>query len=106
MNKEKLSAHLQTELDKIDQSAEPTVPDQKELLQQLSHFKEVRRKSILKEGIAFLFCALAVVSIFALAVSQIPAVFIFLQACAFLSLPVLVMAEKKRQPPVIEVKRR
>ncbi|MED4646607.1 YxlC family protein [Bacillus inaquosorum] len=106
MNKEKLSIHFKSELQKIDQTANPSIPDQKELLYQLSQMKAERRKKLMKEIILFVFCALMVVSAAILAFTQAPAVFIVLQVCVLATLPILIVAEKKRQLGECEVERR
>ncbi|MHC5562785.1 YxlC family protein [Bacillus spizizenii] len=106
MNKEKLSIHLKSELQKIDQTANPSIPDQKELLYQLLQMKAERRKKLLKEIILFVFCALMVVSAAILTFTQAPAVFIVLQVCVFAVLPILIAAEKKRHLGEWEVERR
>ncbi|WP_039075064.1 YxlC family protein [Bacillus sp. MSP13] len=105
MNKEKRSVHLKSELQKIDQCANANIPSQKELLDQLAQMKAERRKSLLKEVILFLFCALAMVSAAMLAFDQIPVVFVVLQVCALVVLPILIAAEKKRYLGEREVKR-
>ncbi|APH66720.1 YxlC family protein [Bacillus spizizenii] len=106
MNKEKLSIHLKSELQKIDQTANPSIPDQKELLYQLLQMKAERRKKLLKEIILFVFCALMVVSAAILTFTQAPAVFIVIQVCVFAVLPILIVTEKKRQLGECEVERR
>ncbi|TYS09159.1 hypothetical protein FZC70_13065 [Bacillus subtilis] len=105
MNKKKRSVHLKTELQKIDQCADPNIPSQKELLDQLAQMKAERRKSLLKEVMLFVFCALAMVSAAMLAFNQVPAVFVVLQVCAVAVLPILIAAEKKRYLGEREVKR-
>lgn len=105
MNKEKRSVHLKSELQKIDQCANPNIPSQKELLDQLSQKKAERRKNLLKEVMLFMFCALGMVSAAMLAFNQVPAVFVVLQACALAVLPILIAAEKKRYLGEREVKR-
>lgn len=95
MNKEKLSDHLKSEWKKIDQTANPSIPNQKELLHQLSQMKAEYRKKLLQEIILFVFCALMVVSAAILAFTQVPAVFIVLQVCVLAVLPILIAAEKK-----------
>lgn len=95
MNKEKLSDHLKSEWKKIDQTANPSIPNQKELLHQLSQMKAECRKKLLQEIILFVFCALMVVSAAILAFTQVPAVFIVLQVCVLAVLPILIAAEKK-----------
>lgn len=95
MNKEKLSDHLKSEWKKIDQTANPSIPTQKELLHQLSQMKAEYRKKLLQEIILFVFCALMVVSAAILAFNQVPAVFIVLQVCVLAVLPILIAAEKK-----------
>ncbi|NTU25758.1 YxlC family protein [Bacillus tequilensis] len=106
MDKEKLSIHIKSELQKIDQTANPSIPDQKELLHQLSNMKAERRRKLLKEIILFVFCALMVVSAAFLAFTQAPAVFIVLQVCVLAVLPILIVTEKKRQLGEYEVERR
>ncbi|WP_276732323.1 YxlC family protein [Bacillus sp. (in: firmicutes)] len=106
MNKEKRSLHLKSELQKIDETANPSIPDQKELLYQLSQMKAERRRKLLKEIILFVFCALMVVSAAIMAFTQAPAVFIVLQVCVLATLPILIVAEKKRQLGECEVERR
>ncbi|MCY7899697.1 YxlC family protein [Bacillus inaquosorum] len=106
MNKEKLSIHFRSELQKIDQTANPSIPDQKELLYQLLQMKAERRKKLMKEIILFVFCALMVVSAAILAFTQAPAVFIVLQVCVLAVLPILIAAEKKRHLGECEVERR
>ncbi|MEG7380669.1 YxlC family protein [Bacillus subtilis] len=105
MNKKKRSVHLKTELQKIDQCDAPNIPSQKELLDQLAQMKAERRKSLLKEVMLFVFCALAMVSAAMLAFNQVPAVFVVLQVCALAVLPILIAAEKKRYLGEREVKR-
>ncbi|UQZ47858.1 YxlC family protein [Bacillus sp. PK3-037] len=105
MNKEKRSVHLKSELQKIDQCANPNIPSQKELLDQLLQMKAERRKSVLKEVILFVFCALMVVSAATLAFTQVPAAFVVFQVCALAVLPILIAAEKKRYLGEREVKR-
>lgn len=105
MNKEKLSNHLKSEWKKIDQTANPSIPNQKELLHQLSQMKAEYRKKLLQEIILFVFCALMVVSAAILAFTQAPAVFIVLQVCVLAVLPILIAAEKKRHLGECEVKR-
>lgn len=95
MNKEKLPDHLKSEWKKIDQTANPSIPTQKELLHQLSQMKAERRRKLLKEIILFVFCALMVVSAASLALIQVPAVFIVLQVCVLATLPILIVTEKK-----------
>lgn len=95
MNKEKLSDHLKSEWKKIDQTANPSIPNQKELLHQLSQMKAEYRKKLLQEIILFVFCALMVVSAASLALIQAPAVFIVLQVCVLATLPILIVTEKK-----------
>lgn len=106
MDKEKLSIHIKSELQKIDQTANPSIPDQKELLHELSNMKAVRKRKLLKEIILFVFCALTVVSAAILAFTQAPAVFIVLQVCVLAVLPILIAAEKKRNLGECEVERR
>ncbi|AFI30514.1 MULTISPECIES: YxlC family protein [Bacillus] len=106
MNKEKVSLHLKSELQKIDETANPSIPNQKELLYQLSQMKAERRRKLLKEIILFVFCALMVVSAAILAFTQAPAVFIVLQVCVLAILPILIVTEKKRQLGECEVERR
>nr|WGD69788.1 YxlC family protein [Bacillus subtilis] len=106
MNKEKLPDHLKSEWKKIDQTANPSIPTQKELLHQLSQMKAERRRKLLKEIILFVFCALMVVSATSLALIQVPAVFIVLQVCVLATLPILIVTEKKRQLGECEVERR
>ncbi|MFP7231460.1 YxlC family protein [Bacillus subtilis] len=106
MNKEKISEHLKSELQKIDQTANPSIPDQKEMLYRLSQMKAERRKKLLKEIILFVFCALMVVSAAILAFTRAPAVFIVLQVCVLAVLPILIAAEKKSHPGECEVERR
>ncbi|MCY8534103.1 YxlC family protein [Bacillus vallismortis] len=105
MNKEKRSVHLKSELQKIDQCANPNIPSQKELLDQLAQMKAERRKSLLKEVMLFMFFALSMVSAAMLAFHQVPVVFVVLQVCALAVLPVLIAAEKKRYLGEREVKR-
>ncbi|MCY8308359.1 YxlC family protein [Bacillus vallismortis] len=105
MNKEKRSVQLKSELQKIEQCANPNIPSQKELLDQLAQMKAERRKSLLKEVMLFMFCALAMVSAAMLAFHQVPVVFVVLQVCALAVLPVLIAAEKKRYLGEREVKR-
>lgn len=50
MNKEKLSDHLKSEWEKIDQTANPSIPNQKELLHQLSQMKAEYRKNFFKRS--------------------------------------------------------
>lgn len=95
MNKEKLPDHLKSEWKKIDQTANPSIPTQKELLHQLSQMKAEYRKKLLQEIILFVFCALMVVSAAIFAFTQVPAVFIVLQVCVLAVLPILIAAEKK-----------
>ncbi|MCI4170904.1 YxlC family protein, partial [Bacillus spizizenii] len=66
-------------LQTIDQTAYPSITDQKELLYQLLQMKAERRKKLLKEILLFVFCALMVVSAAILAITQAPAGFIVLQ---------------------------
>ncbi|OLQ44980.1 hypothetical protein BHT94_15265 [Bacillus licheniformis] len=106
MNKEKRSLHLKSELQKIDETANPSIPNQKELLYQLSQMKAESRRKLLKEIILFVFCALMVVSAAILAFTQAPAVFIVLQVCVLAALPILIVTEKKRQLGECEVERR
>ncbi|TXF69508.1 hypothetical protein FUA19_15760 [Bacillus subtilis] len=106
MNKEKVSLQLKSELQKIDETANPSIPNQKELLYQLSQMKAERRRKLLKEIILFVFCALMVVSAAILAFTQAPAVFIVLQVCVLAILPILIVTEKKRQLGECEVERR
>ncbi|MCO4852590.1 YxlC family protein [Bacillus vallismortis] len=96
MNKENRSVHLKSELQKVDQCANPHIPSQKELLDQLAKMKAERRKSLLKEVMLFLFFALVMVSAAMLAFHQVPVVFVVLQVCALAVLPILIAAEKKR----------
>ncbi|MCI3983434.1 YxlC family protein [Bacillus vallismortis] len=105
MNKEKRSVQLKSELQKIEQCANPNIPSQKELLDQLAQMKAERRKSLLKEVMLFMFFALSMVSAAMLAFHQVPVVFVVLQVCALAVLPVLIAAEKKRYLGEREVKR-
>ncbi|MBY8911892.1 YxlC family protein [Bacillus sp. YC2] len=106
MKKDKLSTHLQAELQKIDQIAEPDIPGHEELLKRLVQFRTERRKAMVKEGMLFLVFALIVVSVAVMALIQAPAIFIALQVLVLLCLPGLIAAEKRRQPADIEVKER
>ncbi|KAF1677819.1 MULTISPECIES: YxlC family protein [Bacillus] len=106
MNKEQLSHHLKSEWQKIDQAANPSVPDQKELLRQLLQMRAERRKKLLKEIILFVLCAMMVVSAAILAFTQAFTVFIVLQVCVLTVLPILIIAEKKRNLGECEVERR
>ena len=95
-DKKETVAHLKHELEKLDDTFVPPVPQAFELNQRLARFKQERKRALKKELLCFIVMALVILSAYLTISVQVPAVFIMVQGAALILLPALALIEKRR----------
>ncbi|MED1145148.1 YxlC family protein [Bacillus paralicheniformis] len=88
---------LKRELERMDDTFVPPVPQVFELNQRLARFKQERKRALKKELLCFIVMALVILSAYLTISVQVPAVFIMVQGAALILLPVLALLEKRRR---------
>ncbi|MCD2367267.1 YxlC family protein [Bacillus sp. BS3(2021)] len=88
---------LKRELERMDDTFVPPVPQVFELNQRLARFKQERKRALKKELLCFIIMALVILSAYLTISVQVPAVFIMVQGAALIFLPALALLEKRRR---------
>ncbi|KFM84461.1 YxlC family protein [Bacillus paralicheniformis] len=88
---------LKRELERMDDTFVPPVPQVFELNQRLARFKQERKRALKKELLCFIVMALVILSAYLTISVQVPAVFIVVQGAALILLPALALLEKRRR---------
>lgn len=88
---------LMEDLQKVEGIPGVEVPEQEELMNTLTRFKEERKKAYRREFMMFFMTALIILASYAAIAFNMTAVFIWIQGLALLFIPLIFLAEKKRR---------
>ncbi|VEF47254.1 sigmaY antisigma factor [Bacillus freudenreichii] len=94
---------LMNDLRKLEETQQAEVPQQSELMDTLAEFKRKRKKAWKRELAIFIFTALTILATYFVVSLKMPAVFLWVQVLAIITIPIIYAAEKKRRRSLNEV---
>ncbi len=96
-DQEKWLADFRHDLEKLEKSYEPQIPNQHEIVRTLQQFKAKRKRAFTRELIIFIITAIFVLSTYMLLALKVTTLFIIIQVVAIWVIPIIVYVERRHR---------
>lgn len=91
------------DLKKIENTQDAAAPNQDQIMNALTKYKKARQKALKRELIVFICTALIILTTYAMVALKLPQVYLWIQALALATVPIIYKVEKKRRSGSEEV---
>ncbi|GIN94044.1 YxlC family protein [Siminovitchia terrae] len=102
-NEKEWVKRLMNDMKKLENAHQAKVPQQHELMNVLTEFKNQRKKAWKRELTIFILTALTILATYFVVSLKMPAVFLWVQILAIITIPFIYVAERKRRKGLNEV---